>query len=282
MVGLPPHKNEQKTPPPDVIALDIGNSNVTAALFSQGKLQHTDHVPVGDLDKLPDILSALRSLCPPQPLGAHTVPVVAGSVNTPALARVEQIVIQLFQQNILLVGRDVPLLMKVAVENPEKLGSDRLLTAQAAYEVIKGPLVVADFGTAVTIDLVNANGIFLGGAIFPGLALSSLALNEHTSQLPIVDIKIPDHPYGTNTEKAIQTGIAFGAVGALREIVERYATELGTWPQLVVTGGYARLIAQMCDFIDSVVPDLCVNGIYLAYLDFRAQQDMPEPSDTDG
>jgi type III pantothenate kinase len=197
------------------------------------------------------------------------VPVVASSVNAPLLARVEQMVGEVLDQNVLLVGRDVPLSMKLAVENPETLGSDRVLSAQAAYAVVGNAVVVASFGTATTIDLVNEHGIFLGGAILPGLATAAASLHEHTAALPEAPLQVPEGDYGTSTIGAIQHGIYYGAIGALREIVERYATQLGRWPQLVVTGGFGRLIAQHCDFLDSLVPDLCLNGLFLAYRHHR-------------
>ena len=139
--------------------------------------------------------------------------------------------------------------------------------------VLFGAVAVADFGTATTIDCVSHQGIFLGGAILPGLNLAAKALHEYTDALPEVELQIPTGVYGTNTIASIQHGIIYGAIGALRGIVERYATELGRWPQVVVTGGYGKLIARGCDFFDSLVPDLCLDGIFLTYRQFRASQD---------
>ena len=181
-------------------------------------------------------------------------------------------VLKALDQKILLIGRDIPLQIKHALENPESVGTDRLLTASAAYAVIEDACVVADFGTATTIDCVDHYGIFLGGTIQPGLQLAAQALSQHTAALPEVSPVVPLDDYGNNTEKAIQHGIYFGAVGALRGIVERYATLLGRWPQVVLTGGYAKLIAQHADFADSLVPDLCLDGIFLAYRNFRESQ----------
>jgi len=130
---------------------------------------------------------------------------------------------------------------------------------------VQNAVVVADFGTATTIDCVNRQGIFLGGVIMPGMKLSAMSLHEHTFALPEVEIQVPEENYGTNTVSAIQNGIYYGALGALRELVERYATQLGYWPQVVVTGGFSKMIAEKCDFIDSVVPDLCLFGLFQAY-----------------
>ncbi|MBN1765026.1 MAG: type III pantothenate kinase [Sedimentisphaerales bacterium] len=255
----------------DLIAIDIGNSTISLGVFTREKLDRTEHVSVikADSDSIRDMLTAFRELCGPQPLGAETVPIAVSSVNPMGLAIVEKSALEALNQNILLIGRDFPLEMKVAIENPKTVGPDRLLTAYAAYAVIESSVVIADFGTAMTIDCVNDNGIFLGGTILPGLNLSAQSLNEHTSALPHVKIKLPDSVFGINTESAIQSGIYYGALGALREIVERFAMELGHWPQVVATGGNCKLIAQQCDFIDSLVPDLCLDGLYLAYRRYR-------------
>jgi len=255
----------------DLIAIDIGNSTISMGIFAQQELQRTEQLAVSDVDppKLANILVGFRELCGPQPLGARTVPVVVSSVNKPALELVEQAAKEALDQKVLLIGREFPLEMKVAVENPETMGSDRLLTAFAAFQVVESAVVVADFGTALTIDLVNDKGIFLGGVILPGLNTSALSLKEHTTALPYVNPEPPTGIYGINTVTAIQNGIYFGALGALREVVERYAEELGQWPQVIVTGGFSKMIAENCDFIDSIVPDLCLNGLYLAYRRFR-------------
>ena len=108
-------------------------------------------------------------------------------------------------------------------------------------------------------------GVFLGGTILPGLALSARALHEHTAQLPLVEIGSPTETLGKDTESAIRNGIFAMMTGALREITERYATEIGKWPPLILTGGDAEAIAGACDFVDGIVPDLCLDGLVLAY-----------------
>jgi len=256
----------------DLIAIDIGNSNVALAVLVKDELKQTERIDLDKLDSLVETIKSLRQMCGPQPLGARTVPVVVCSVNPDTEKIVADAVLKALDQKILLIGRDIPLQIKHALENPESVGTDRLLTASAAYAVIEDACVVADFGTATTIDCVDHYGIFLGGTIQPGLQLAAQALSQHTAALPEVSPVVPLDDYGNNTEKAIQHGIYFGAVGALRGIVERYATLLGRWPQVVLTGGYAKLIAQHADFADSLVPDLCLDGIFLAYRNFRESQ----------
>ena len=257
----------------DLIAIDIGNSSISLGLFSDEELGHAERLSCADPSGLADTLQSFRdrSLKPAdQP---QTIPVVASSVNPQMTSLVEEAVSNIFDQRTLMIGRDVPLGMKVALEDPDAVGPDRLLVASAAYDMLNNALVVADFGTATTIDCVKENGIFLGGAIMPGLATAASSMHQHTASLPEVDIEIPPGDFGVNTTTALQHGIYYGAIGALRGLVERYAIHLNRWPHVVLTGGHAELIAHHCDFADSVVPHLCLTGIYLAYVKFRTAQE---------
>ena len=254
----------------DIIAVDIGNSHVSLGLFRDDRLQPAKHVPACDSGQLTEALGELRDAQSVGPAGEPLAPVVAGAVNPEALALVECAVEEVLDRKTLLIGRDVPLNIPVALENPDEVGCDRLLTAAAAYDMLQSALVVADFGTAITVDCVSSTGIFMGGAIMPGLRLAARSLHEHTAALPMVTPLVPQTNYGINTETAIQCGIYYGAIGAVQQLIERYSEQLGQWPHVIFTGGDAKMIAQQCDFADSVVPDLCLTGLYLAYVKFRA------------
>ena len=264
----------------DLVAIDIGNTNISVGVFDEGELKKTEHLSGGQPERLPEIFREYRTICGDQPHGARTVPFVVSSVNPAHLKLVEKALLDTFNQDIKLIGRDFPLDMKVGVLDVDSVGSDRLLTALAAYQVVQNAVVIADFGTATTIDLVNDNGIFLGGVIMPGLNLAARALNDYTAALPTVKPVVPEGNYGVDTVSAIQNGIYYSAVGSLREVVERYATEIGVWPQVVATGGFSNMIAQKCDFIDSLVPNLCLDGLYLAYCNYCDLQDYQESDQT--
>jgi type III pantothenate kinase len=148
------------------------------------------------------------------------------------------------------------------------VGTDRFVAAAAAYAVVGGAVVVADFGTAVTIDLVDQNGVFQGGVIYPGFGTAAKALKDSTAQLPQVRVTRPTKSLGKNTADAINCGLYYGCIGALEEIVRRYAEDLGQWPQTVITGSGAETIKDDCPFVDNVVPNLVVKGIVLAYQKF--------------
>jgi type III pantothenate kinase len=131
--------------------------------------------------------------------------------------------------------------------------------------VVEDAVAVADFGTAVTIDLVDQHGVFQGGVICPGLEMGADALRRSTAQLPRVEVARPDAPYGKNTADAINCGLYYSAVSTLQEVVRRYAEKIGRWPHTVLTGSAADLIKDDCEFVDSYVPNLVVKGIVLAY-----------------
>ena len=191
--------------------------------------------------------------------------VVIGSVHSDGAIRMQAMVEQTVDVNVLRVRDDLPLPMVLEIDNADEVGVDRVCAAAAAYERLKSACAVASFGTAITIDCVSSEGHFLGGTILPGLQCSCDALHDDTANLPRVQACQPQHVIGRNTHDAIVNGVVLGAAGALREIVERFADELREWPQLIITGGNAPLIAELADFVDAVVPDLCLMGIALAY-----------------
>ncbi|MHC4154803.1 MAG: type III pantothenate kinase [Planctomycetota bacterium] len=151
------------------------------------------------------------------------------------------------------------------VDEPGKVGTDRVVAAAAAYAVVEEAVVVADFGTAMTIDLVDQHGVFQGGVICPGIEMGAEALRRSTAQLPRIKVSRPEAPYGKNTTDAINCGLYYSAVSTLQEVVRRYAEKIGRWPHTVLTGSAAELIKDDCEFVDSYVPNLVLKGIVLAY-----------------
>ncbi len=191
--------------------------------------------------------------------------IAAASVVPEILEDLRLRIAEQVDSSILAVGEELHRPMSLAVEEPGRVGIDRVCSAAAAYDKLRHACVSASFGTAITIDCVNDEGIFMGGAILPGLDMQARALSQGTAQLPHINVEQPREAYGASTEEAISIGLLVGVAGALREITERFATELGTWPDLVATGGNAELIQQRCEIIDRVVPDLCLRGIAIAY-----------------
>jgi len=255
----------------NIIAIDIGNTNISVGLFLEGTEKFIETVGGDAEDKLTALLEKSWSKIPYSKSAKEKVKdgaVVVSSVKPEWTKKVKQLVKERLDENIMVIGEQVPLPIAMAVDDPKKIGVDRVVAAAAAYAVVEQAVVIADFGTAITIDLVDDKGVFLGGIIAPGLLTGTKALNEYTAKLPLVKLSKPKSVCGKNTETAINCGIYYGAVGLLHEVVRRYAEKIDKWPYTVITGGDAALIKDDCEFVDSYVPNLTVKGIALAYREY--------------
>jgi len=247
---------------PNILACDAGNTTIHFAHVRGDDIRGAQAVRIGALGELGRKLADLwREMDQPKKI-------VACSVNPSALKALEAAADEETGQDVIVIGRDVPLPMETELPDPQSVGTDRLCCAVAAYDRIGQACVVADFGTAITIDCVNDDGVFLGGTIMPGLAMSAEALHNGTAQLPRVEPTEPPGVIGKDTNQAMVGGIIFGARGALRERIEAYATLLGHWPLVILTGGDARLICpdpNTSELVQAVVPDLVLRGVAMAY-----------------
>jgi len=252
----------------NIVAVDIGNTNVAIGLFLDGKEESVESLPgVGQAELRTSLLAAWEKIpvLSSSAEGKRDGVIVVSSVKPAWTELVGKMVAEDLDERIHVVGDDIPLPMSAWVDEPEKVGTDRIVSAAAAYAVVEGAVVVVDLGTAVTIDLVDAKGVFQGGVILPGFEISAQALKDHTAQLPTVTVHRPETPYGKNTADAINCGLYYSVIGALEEIIRRYAEEIGHWPQTVITGAAAATIKDDCPFVDNYVPHLVIKGIVLAY-----------------
>jgi type III pantothenate kinase len=156
------------------------------------------------------------------------------------------------------MGRDFPAAIRNRAKRPDLVGMDRLANAVAAWARVKGPCVAVDVGTAVTFDVVNGRGEFVGGMIAPGPALQARSLHEHTARLPEVKVKASRRAIGRFTEEAIEAGVHLGLVGLVKEGLSRIGRELGARPRSLATGGGGTLVR---DCVDEVADWLTLEGI---------------------
>jgi type III pantothenate kinase len=243
------------------LIFEIGNSHVAVATSINGQIRTSERFEHDGIKEITLYAQQAWAALPDDLLKAAA----AASVVPTMLDEVRRCVLERLDTPLLVAGEDLHRPLSLAVEDPDSVGIDRLCCAAAAYDQVRQACVTASFGTAVTVDCVNAQGVFMGGAILPGVDLQARVLHDGTAALPRVTIEPTGKVYGTSTEQAICNGVIFGLVGSLREITERFATELGAWPQLIITGGNAEVISRHCDFVDAVVPDLAVRGVALAY-----------------
>ncbi len=245
-----------------LLAVTIGNTS--AAVASVGADGALRDVRRGALDQLAALLT--DRLKAADEAGAT---VIVCSVNPPALARLRRTAEAAGCLSLLVAGRDFSIPIHADVAEPDRVGMDRLLAALAAYRRAGGACIVADAGTAITVDAVDADGTFLGGAIFPGPGLMARSLADGTAQLPAVEIGrgiVPDPVIGKNTEEAIRSGIMRALAETVSGLAAAMMGELGgiTVP-LYVTGGYAPSAGGEGGSAWRVVPDLVLEGLVLAW-----------------
>ena len=154
---------------------------------------------------------------------------------------------------------------RARVDRPEEVGADRLVNTVAAHDRYKGPLIVVDFGTATTLDVVDGQGNYCGGVIAPGINLSLAALHMAAAKLPSIRISRTEHVIGKDTVSCMQSGIYWGYIGLVEGLVSRIKTEFGAAMNVVATGGLAPLFAGATEAIDKVDPDLTLWGLRLIY-----------------
>ncbi len=165
----------------------------------------------------------------------------------------------------LLVDHTLELGISLQVERPEGVGRDRLADAVAGYERAQGPAIVVDFGTATTFNVVTRDGVFLGGAIAPGLGTATDALVRRASALPAVELAPPPRAIGQSTVPAIQSGLVYGYVGLVEGLLTRLVAELGEEPQIHATGGLGHIIAPLTPAIHRYDPWLTLAGMRSIY-----------------
>jgi type III pantothenate kinase len=259
----------------NIIAVDIGNTNIAVGLFLEGTEEFVRSIP-GESE--PEVRACLVDSWGKIPIletskeKKRNGVVVVSSVKPVWTDLVRRIADEDLGENIRVVGEDIPLPITVWLDDPRKVGTDRVVAAAAAFAVVEDAVVVADFGTAITIDLVDAHGVFQGGVICPGFDISARALKDNTALLPKVTVHRPSGPYGKNTADAINCGLYYSIIGGLEEIIRRYAEEVGRWPQTIITGSGAEIIKDDCPFVDNYVPHLVIKGIVLAYMKYIQEE----------
>ncbi len=250
-----------------LLAVDVGNTNVTFGLFDGERLTadwrvtaHRERTADEMAVELRDLF-ALKGL----DLGLVTGVVISSVVPglNPALIEASR---RYLKCEPVMVGPGVKTGVKVRYETPRDVGADRIANALAAYTKYGGPIVVIDFGTAVTYDAISAEGDYLGGAIAPGVEISLSALVSHTAMLRRVEPVAPDSVIGRNTVASIQSGLVWGFVAQVEGMVARMVGELGGKARVIATGGQAALVAGLTHVIEETDPMLTLEGLRLIYL----------------
>lgn len=249
-----------------LLVIDVGNTNTVLGLYQSEELVrswrlHTDQKRTADEWAI--TVHELFSLAE-LPFSAVD-DVIVSCVVPPVLFAIEDLCRVYFRREPCVVGPGIRTGMPILYENPREVGADRIVNAVAAYARVQRSLIVVDFGTATTFDVISARGEYLGGAIAPGLAISAEALYQRASKLPRVEIACPPQVIARDTVSSMQAGLFYGYVGLVDGIVARMKQELGDEPCVLATGGLAGLVAPHSQTIDDVQPNLTLEGLRIIF-----------------
>ena len=249
-----------------LLALDIGNTNITIGVFQGEQLKATWRMQT-DPRRTPDEYGLiLRHLLPLKGVAPEEIGHISLCSVVPPLAPVfEDVCKTYFHVTPFSITAGTKTGVRILYDNPRDVGADRVVDAAAAYRLYGGPLVIVDFGTATVFDAVSEHGDYLGGAISPGINLAAEALFLNTSQLRRVELVHPRSAIGKNTVASMQSGLMLGYAGLVEGMVQRFKAELGGRAKVIATGGLAPLMAEEVTVFDVVNPDLTLVGLRLIY-----------------
>ena len=249
-----------------ILVLDTGNTNIVLGVYHSDELIHhwrmeTDRYKTEDEYGMQ--VKALFTHAGIEFSQIHGI--IISSVVPSIMFSLERMCQKYFGLKPLVVGPGVKTGLNIKYENPREVGADRIVNAVAAIEEYGPPLIIVDFGTATTYCYINEKGEYMGGAIAPGIGISTEALFTKASKLPRIELTKPENVVGKNTVSAMQAGIVYGYVGQVEGIVSRMKAQSKEQPTVIATGGMANLIASESTVIDKIDPYLTLKGLHIIY-----------------
>ena len=250
-----------------LLVVDVGNTNITLGVFDGDELNGTFRMTT----KLPRTSDEygieLRQLIECQGLKSTDIKdIIVASVVPDVMHSLGSAMIKYFGIKPMIVSAGIKTGIRVMTENPKQVGADRIVDAVAAYNIYGGPIIVIDFGTATTYDIVGPDGTFEGAVIAPGIRTSAQALWGGAAMLPAIDIRKPASIIGKETVSSMQAGIVYGQIGQAEYIVKKIREESGYLDaKVVASGGLGNIIAKETDFIDYYDPQLTLKGLKMIF-----------------
>ena len=249
-----------------LLVIDVGNTNTVIGVYHDGELEYHWRIETSRHKTEDEFGMLLRSLFEHSGLMFEQIEgIIISSVVPPIMFSLEGMCTKYFHIEPQVVGPGMKTGLNIKYDNPKEVGADRIVNAVAAIQQYGGPLIVVDFGTATTYCYIDENKQYMGGAIAPGITISTEALYSRAAKLPRIEIARPDNIIGKNTVSAMQSGILFGYVGQVEGIVKRMKWQATQEPKVIATGGLASLIANESDCIDIVDPFLTLKGLEIIY-----------------
>ncbi len=250
-----------------ILTIDVGNTNVTIGVFEGKELRAVFRMtssPVRTSDEYGIYLCSLLEHRGIDPAAIENV--VISSVVPDVMYSLNSAVIKYFQTRPIIVGPGIKTGIKLVTGNPKEIGADRIVDAVAAYTLYGGPVLVVDFGTATTYDLILEDGSFTAGITSPGIRISAKALWEDTAKLPKIEIRKPKSILAKDTITSMQAGLVYGYIGQTEYIIQKVKEESGLKDlRVVATGGLGKIIADETDAIEIYDNKLTLKGLRLIY-----------------
>ncbi len=249
-----------------ILVFDVGNTNIVLGVYDDRDLIYHWRVSTDKSRTVDEYAVIVKNLFDFVGLEFEQIQaVVISSVVPPVMPLLEALARKYFGVDALIIGPGVKTGMPIIYDNPREVGADRIVNAVAAFTKYGGPLVIVDFGTATTFCAISAHGEYLGGAIAPGIGISTEALFQRASKLPRVEIVKPKSVIAKNTVAGMQSGIYYGFSGQVDGIVNRMKAELGPDTKVVATGGLAELICEESHTVQTIDPFLTLDGLLIIY-----------------
>ncbi|WP_153127113.1 type III pantothenate kinase [Peribacillus tepidiphilus] len=249
-----------------IFVLDVGNTNTVLGVYDNQDLKYHWRIETSRNKTEDEYGMVIKALLEHVGLSFTQFDgIIISSVVPPIMFALERMCLKYFGIKPLVVGPGIKTGLNIKYENPREVGADRIVNAVAGIHEYGAPLIIVDFGTATTYCYINEDKQYMGGAIAPGIGISTEALYSKAAKLPRIEIARPDDIIGKNTVAAMQAGILYGYVGQVEGIVARMKAQSKGNPTVIATGGLATLISKESNVIDIVDPFLTLKGLQLIY-----------------
>ncbi len=249
-----------------ILGIDVGNTHTVLGLIEDRTIVGRWRIATNPTLTADELRVTIGGLLAMEGHAWSEVERIVLSSVVPALTvRYEEVAQRLTGERAMVIGPGIKTGMPIRYDNPHEVGADRIVNGVAAYAEHGGPVIVVDFGTATTLDVIDAEGAYLGGAIAPGVETSAEALFSRAARIAKVDLEPPSRVIGTNTRASVQAGLLLGEAAMVDGLVRRAWEELGGPCLVVATGGLARRMAPLCETIEVVDEDLTVKGLILIH-----------------
>jgi type III pantothenate kinase len=245
-----------------ILAVDIGNTHTVFGIYDKKKLLGDWRV-TSFVTRTEDEFGALvKNFCEEAGIPLKKISSIGISSVVPNLTdAMQRMSRKYFKVDPVVISSSLALGIKILYDDPASVGADRLCNAVAGYAKHKGPLVIVDFGTATTFDVISKEGEYLGGIIAPGIETSSGELHRRAAKLPKIDIHFPKTVIGRNTVSSMQSGILYGALDSMETMIRRISKEIDDYPTVIATGGFSELMMKHSKIINKHEPTLVLDGI---------------------